>query len=78
MPWEGFVEGTADVKGSEAKAAIWDNRADFDKLSEQLQERTAALAEAAAGGAERQAVGKAFKRVGETCKSCHDDFKQDD
>lgn len=77
MPWEGFVEGTADVGNSEAKAVIWEETSKFEDLQSQLAERTTALAEAAAGGAERQAVAQAFKKVGETCKSCHDDFKED-
>jgi cytochrome c556 len=77
MPWEGFVEGTADIAHSEAKAVIWDERAEFDQLADRLGERTAALAEVAGSG-DRERIGKQFKKVGETCKSCHDDFKQED
>ena len=78
MPWEGFGKATAEVPNTDAKAAIWEDRKQFRKLQDQLAERTAKLAEAAAGGAERGAVAQAFKQVGETCKSCHDDFKKDD
>ena len=77
MPWEGFAKATAEVADTDAKAAIWEDPDKFERLQERLAERTAKLAEATAGGAEREAVAKAFKKVGETCKSCHDDFKED-
>lgn len=77
MPWEGFMEGTADVGHSEAKPAVWEDNKKFEDLASQLGKRTAALAEAA-GGDDRKAIKKAFKKVGETCKSCHDDFKKED
>ena len=76
MPWEGFMEGTADVGHSETKAAAWDKRDEFRDLAEKLQERTAALVDAAESGG-RSAVAESFKKVGKTCKSCHDDFKED-
>jgi cytochrome c556 len=78
MPWEGFGEATAEVPNTDAKAAIWEDPDKFGRLQDQLAKRTAKLAEAAAGGAQRGEVAQAFKRVGETCKSCHDDYKTDD
>lgn len=78
MPWEGFGKATADVPDTDAKAAIWEDPDKFERLQERLAKRTAKLAKAAAGGAERGEVAQAFKQVGETCKSCHDDYKKDD
>jgi cytochrome c556 len=77
MPWEGFQEGTADVGHSEAKAVIWDKGEEFRKLQDQLAKRTDALVQAAESG-DRNSVRMRFKKVGKTCKSCHDDFKEDD
>ncbi|MFP4616148.1 MAG: c-type cytochrome [Thiohalorhabdus sp.] len=76
MPMEGFVEGTADVAGSEAKPGIWENWEDFQGKMEDLQETSAELAEVAQGG-DKGAIAPKFKAVGESCKACHDDYKED-
>lgn len=77
MPWEGFVEGSSNVAHSETLDAAWEDTEKFRGLQEDLQKHSEALVEAAEGG-ERKAVVASFKKVGKTCKSCHDDFKEDD
>jgi len=77
MPLEGFKEGTADVGGSEAKAKIWDNWDDFQDKLTTLQEKSAELAKVAEGG-DMEAIAPKFKAVGKACKSCHDDYKEED
>jgi cytochrome c556 len=77
MPWEGFQEGTSNIAHSHALDAVWEDTDKFRKLREDLVEQSAELAEVAQGG-DRKAVAPAFKKVGKTCKSCHDDFKEED
>ena len=77
MPLEGFPEGTADVGGSEAKPGIWDNWEDFTDKLETLQEKSAALAKVADGG-DMEAIKPKFMATGKACKSCHDEYKEED
>ncbi|MEM6999873.1 MAG: cytochrome c [Pseudomonadota bacterium] len=61
---------------TEALDAIWDNIEDFN-------EKAAALVSAAdnlavAGAADLAATRQAFGAVGQSCKGCHDDYRQQD
>ena len=76
MPWEGFVEGTHNVRLSEARAAIWDNWADFQDRAERLQEATGALVEALPVRSVAP-VRARLREVAESCKACHDEYKSD-
>ena len=61
---------------TEALAKIWDNKADFEQKAAALQSASAALMETAQAGNEsdtKKAIGSIFR----TCKSCHDEYKQD-
>lgn len=78
MPWEGFVEdsfrGGDHSVDTGALAKIADNMDDFKSKSDDLVIETTTLAELSRGddfGAMRKQVGK----VGQTCKSCHDDYR---
>lgn len=74
---EGFPPGSY-VKGkTEAKAAIWEHRAEFDALLTKLANKSAALAEVAKGG-DLGAIKPAFSDLTQVCKSCHDKFKEKD
>lgn len=66
-----FPEGSTHVR-SRAKAEIWQQWAEFEKLMRQLQADARATAEAAQGGGNVQAA--ANKMFG-NCKSCHDRFR---
>jgi cytochrome c556 len=71
---EVFPPESKEGAPTKAKADIWTNRAEFDGLMKDLQDKTAALVVAAKVGtldALRPAVGD----VGKACKSCHDKFK---
>ena len=59
--------------GSEAKAAIWKNKSEFDEKMADFVTATAALA--ANAGTEKGFKAN-FGAVGKTCKGCHDDFKE--
>ena len=76
FPIHGFIEGSDKGAKTEAKATIWSNRADFDKKMETFQVEAAALAEVAKGG-DLAAIKPQFGKVGESCKACHKEYKED-
>lgn len=70
---------TAESKGgqpSKAKPGIWDNRADFDKLLQDMQSKARALSKASQAG-KIEEIRPAFGALAQACKSCHDKYKQD-
>lgn len=74
---EGFPPGSDKGKGTRAKPEIWTNRAEFDRLMQDLQKQTAALAAAAKTGDEAK-FKPAAAAAGKACKTCHDKFKTED
>ncbi|MCX8073943.1 MAG: cytochrome c [Candidatus Binatia bacterium] len=66
-----FPEGSTHPR-SRAKAEIWQQWPEFEKLMKQLVADAKATAEAAAGGGDVKAA--ANKMFG-NCKSCHDRFR---
>ena len=71
LPWAGFAPGT---EGGKAKPDIWKEQAKFKELSDKLQADTEKLAAAAKGG-NLDAIKAQVAATGETCKSCHDTFR---
>ena len=61
---------------SEAKAEIWQQQADFNRLMRDMQAKTATLVTVARGG-DLEAIKPAFAATGATCKACHDKYKAD-
>ena len=59
---------------SDASDTIWLDWDAFQDRHEDLLERSAKLAEVAAGGDEA-AMKEQFAETAKTCKTCHDDFK---
>jgi cytochrome c556 len=57
-----------------ADKALWDDFSDFKNKAKANASAARALNAAARGG-DKAAVGKAAKRVGGTCKSCHDSYR---
>lgn len=71
-----FEKDTRGIEGhTEAKDAIWDNWQDFSSRLDTLATDSAAFAEAAKTGDMSQ-IGAAMKKVGGSCKSCHDKYKE--
>jgi cytochrome c556 len=70
-----------DVRGfdvhTEAKPEIWDDFAEFSRLSQELVESTAELARVAVEG-KFDTSKQAFMAVADDCKACHDKFRVDD
>jgi cytochrome c556 len=73
---EAFPPESKGVANSELKPEMWANRADFDAKMQDLVERSAALAVAAKTGDFEQSKA-AFMQAAQTCKACHDKYKND-
>ncbi|MDM0077554.1 cytochrome c [Variovorax sp. J2P1-59] len=71
LPWAGFGPGT---EGGKAKPEIWKEQAKFKELSERLMADTDKLLVAAKAG-NLDALKTAMGALGETCKTCHDTFR---
>ncbi|WP_430461176.1 c-type cytochrome [Thalassolituus sp. LLYu03] len=73
MPLEGFMPGTYE-RSTSALPVIEDAWDTFAKTMGDFETNSAALAEAAKGG-DMNAIRPAFMKVAQTCKACHDKFK---
>lgn len=73
MADDGFIDGS-DMGDTKAKAAIWENRADFDEKMSHFQKLSEELAVVAKSG-DMDKIKPKFGAVGKSCKACHDDFK---
>jgi cytochrome c556 len=74
---EAYPDDSQRGAPTRAKAQIWENRAEFDKLLDDMQMKTSELAKVARTGDEariRTAVGEA----GRSCKACHDEYRAEE
>ena len=71
MAKEGFGEGT---QGGDAKPEIWANWDQFSGGMEKFQEVSGAMVAAAEEGT-LQALRPAVGQMGQTCRTCHDNFR---
>lgn len=76
MAREGFTPETAQAK-SHVKPALWDNLADFDQRTLEMNAKLKTLAEVALAGDE-SATKKRFGESVQVCKGCHDKYKAKD
>lgn len=74
LPFVGFVEGTASTDKGKAKANIWSERAKFDAAAKKMQDEVTKLV-AAARTNNLDNLKAAFGPVGQACKACHDNFR---
>ena len=74
LPFVGFVEGTAGTEKGRASAKIWTERAKFDDSAKKMQDEIGKLVVAARTN-NLDNVKTAFGAVGQTCKACHDDYR---
>ena len=72
LPWQAFGAGT---EGGKAQPGVWTDSAKFKTNSEKMQLAVADLNKAAQSG-DLESIKKAFGNAGQTCKTCHDDFKK--
>lgn len=71
LPWAAFGEGT---EGGKAKPEIWKEKAKFDEKHQAFGAEAGKLLEAAKSG-ELDKLKAAFGPAAQTCKSCHDAYK---
>lgn len=72
-----FPEGSGPELGVEtdAKPEIWSEETDFAKAIEEFQ---SAVADLTASAEDPASVPIQFQKVGQTCKACHDQFREED
>lgn len=75
-PWQHYTEESAKEE-SDAKPEVWSKPEQFKQQAEKFIAATVALKTAAAQG-NLDAVKKPFGEVGQSCKACHDSFRQKD
>ncbi|HYC41839.1 MAG TPA: cytochrome c, partial [Noviherbaspirillum sp.] len=73
LPWSAFPAGS-DLQNSKAKPEIWKEQDKFKAGAEKMQQEVAKLSTAAKSG-DLNAVKSAFGNVGQSCKSCHDNYR---
>ena len=71
-PWQAFHPGT---EGGNARPEVWQEPQKFADAAKLLQTRMAEL-EAAADTGELARVREAFGHTANSCKACHDSFRQ--
>lgn len=71
-----FPEGS-DFGETKARPAVWDEPDKFRQAADAARDATAAFAAAVEGG-DSAAIAAAHKDVGQSCKGCHEDFRQKD
>ncbi|MEG0677558.1 MAG: cytochrome c [Comamonas sp.] len=71
LPWSGFATGT---DGGKAKPEIWKEQAKFHDLSGKMEAETVKLNAAAKTG-NLDNLKAAFGPAANSCKSCHDSFR---
>ncbi|MEO6017866.1 MAG: cytochrome c [Polaromonas sp.] len=74
LPWAGFMAGTDKGGNTKAKPEIWTEQAKFKENSDKLIVETTKLAAAAKTG-NLEALKTAFAATADTCKTCHDAYR---
>jgi cytochrome c556 len=73
LPWTAFPAGS-DIASSKAKPEIWKEQDKFKAAAEKLQGEVGKLSTAAKSG-DLNAIKAAFGGVGQSCKACHDSYR---
>ena len=74
LPWAAFGPGTDKAGDTKAKPEVWTEQAKYKESADKLVAESAKL-EAAAKTGNLDALKTAFSATAETCKSCHDSFR---
>ena len=70
-----FPEGS-DFGDTDAKEAIWENKADFDAKIKNFEKATSKLLAAVEQKAANSELMESYKSVGKSCKSCHKKYRE--
>lgn len=74
LPWAAFGPGTDKAGDTKAKPEVWTEQVKYKESADKLVAESAKL-EAAAKTGNLDALKTAFGATAETCKSCHDSFR---
>ena len=74
LPWAAFGPGTDKGGNTKAKPEIWTEQAKYKESSDKLIAESAKLSAAAKTG-NLDALKTAFTATADTCKSCHDAYR---
>lgn len=74
LPWVGFGPGTDKDSRSKAMSEVWTEQVKFKEHSDKLVAETGKLATASKTG-NLDALKTSFAATADTCKSCHDAFR---
>ncbi|SDM74935.1 Cytochrome c556 [Oryzisolibacter propanilivorax] len=74
LPWAGFGPGTDQGVPTKAKPEVWSDHAKFEEHAQKLQAETPKLLAAARTGNLDQ-IKAAFGPTANSCKACHDSFR---
>lgn len=74
LPFEAFGPGT-EVAQTKAKPEVWTDTAKFQDAAKKMQDQVVKLSAAAKSG-DAAAFKAAFGETGQSCKACHDNFRQ--
>jgi len=75
LPFTAFGPGTDKGGNTKAKPEIWQKTADFNQDADKMKTEMAKLVTAARSG-DAGAIKTAFGSTAQTCKSCHDSFRE--
>ncbi|MDY6890268.1 MAG: cytochrome c [Pseudomonadota bacterium] len=79
MVGEGFADADSlrgDTVETRASYRILEARERFDRLMAEMQQRTERLRQAVASGQERDDLRRLLGQVAQSCKACHDKFRE--
>lgn len=76
LPYAGFVEGTSGTDKGTPKPNVWSERAKFDEAAKKMQGEVVKLA-AASKANNLDQLKAAFGSAANSCKACHDNFRND-
>ncbi|MDR0458601.1 MAG: cytochrome c [Burkholderiaceae bacterium] len=75
LPFTAFGPGTDKGNNTKAKPDIWQKTDDFNQHADKMKTAMANLVTAARSG-NLDAIKKAFGPTAQTCKGCHDSYKE--
>ncbi|SEP73115.1 Cytochrome c556 [Ectothiorhodospira magna] len=74
LPWQGYVDGS-DVGNTASRPEVWTDRARFDAMARDFETQANRLLDVVNSDANERQIRMEIGRLGQTCRTCHDDFR---